>query len=279
MVEKVTTQDDCAKILVETVGRVTIILINRAHCRNAVDGECAHLLFDAFKKFDADKDVDVAILAGVGGSFCAGADLKAFSNGGDINPIMEGGINSLAPMGPTRLRLNKPVIAAIEGYAVAGGMELALWCDLRVMAKDGQFGIFCRRFGVPLIDMGTIRLPQLIGQSRAMDLVLTGRAVDGAEAYAIGLANRLAEPGKALEEAMKLAEQICQNPQTCMRSDRQSLLDQWSLDEEAAIRNENKLGLATMHSGETIKGARRFAMGEGRHGKFENSAATATKEK
>ena len=183
---------------------------------------------------------------------------------------MEGGINSLAPIGPTRMQLKKPVIAAIEGYAVAGGMELALWCDLRVMAQDAQFGIFCRRFGVPLIDMGTIRLPRLIGQSRAMDLILTGRPVDAQEAYAIGLANRLAEPGKALELAMKLAGEISAHPQNCLRSDRQSLLEQFSLDEETAMRNEIRLGLATMHSGETIKGAKRFADGEGRHGRFAN---------
>ena len=256
------------KILVETIDRTAIILINRPQRRNAVDGECAHLLFDAFKKFDESQDHDIAILSAVGDNFCAGADLKAFSQGGDINPIMEGGINSLAPMGPTRMQLKKPVIAAIEGYAVAGGMELALWCDMRVMAKNASFGVFCRRFGVPLIDMGTIRLPRLIGQSRAMDLILTGRPVDAEEAYSIGLANRLAEPGQALAMAIKLATEICRHPQTCLRHDRQSVLDQWSLDEEAAIRNENRLGLITMHSGETIKGARSFAQGKGRHGNF-----------
>ncbi|MCF6320532.1 MAG: crotonase/enoyl-CoA hydratase family protein [Rhizobiaceae bacterium] len=258
------------KVMIETLGRVAIILINRPHCRNAVDGESAHLLFDAFKKFDADNNLDIAILAGVGGTFCAGADLKALADGGDINPIMEGGINSLAPMGPTRLRLEKPVIAAIEGHAVAGGMELALWCDMRVMAKNAQFGIFCRRFGVPLIDMGSIRLPRLIGQSRAMDLLLTGRAVDSEEAFSIGLANRVVNPGKALEGAMELANDIIQHPQTCLRSDRQSMLEQWSLGEEDAMRNENKLGLATMHSGETLSGAIRFSDGEGRHGDFKN---------
>lgn len=257
-----------SKILIETVGRVAVIMINRPKCRNAVDGETAHLLFDAFKQFDDDESLDVAILSGSDGSFCAGADLKAFSDGGDINPIMEGGVNSLGPMGPTRLQLGKPVIAAIEGHAVAGGMELALWCDLRVMASDATFGIFCRRFGVPLIDVGTIRLPRLIGQSRAMDLVLTGRAVEAKEAFDIGLANRLTKPGAALDGAMKLALEIANHPQTCLRSDRQSMLDQWSLDSEIAIRNENRLGLKTMHSGETLEGARRFEGGEGRHGEF-----------
>ncbi len=172
-------------------------------------------------------------------------------------------------MGPSRLRLSKPVIAAIEGHAVAGGMELALWCDLRVMANNATFGIFCRRFGVPLIDMGTIRLPQLIGQSRAMDLVLTGRPVEAKEAYDIGLANRLAAPGSALEEAMKLAGEILAHPQNCMRNDRASLLDQANLNENDAIISETRLGLASMHSGETIKGAKRFTDGQGRHGEFE----------
>lgn len=258
------------KILFESIGRTAIVLINRAECKNAVDGESAHLLYDAFKRFDENDDLDVAILSGVGGSFCAGADLKALSAGGDVNPIMEGGTNSLAPMGPTRMRLSKPVIAAIEGHAVAGGMELALWCDLRVMARDAQFGIFCRRFGVPLIDMGTVRLPRLIGQSRAMDLVLTGRPVDAPEAFDIGLANRLSEPGHALEDALKLAGEIGQHPQNCMRNDRKSLLDQWSLDEDSAILNETRLGLTTLRSGETLEGALRFAGGAGRHGAFKS---------
>jgi len=264
-----TPPDTSKKLLIETVDRIKIIMINRPARKNAVDGETAHLLFDAFRDFDDDDGLDVAILAGAEGSFCAGADLKAFAEGGDINPIMEGGVNSLAPMGPTRMRLSKPVIASIEGYAVAGGMELALWCDMRVMADDAKFGIFCRRFGVPLIDMGTIRLPRLIGQSRAMDLILTGREVNAREACDIGLANRMTKPGKALEESLKLARQISGHPQICMRNDRRSMLDQASLDEEAAIRNENKLGLVSMHSGETIRGAKRFSAGEGRHGQFD----------
>jgi enoyl-CoA hydratase len=191
MVEQLSEQSASNKLLIETVDRVAIIIINRPECKNAVDGETAHLLFDAFRDFDRNEELDVAILTGAEGSFCAGADLKTFAEGGDINPIMEGGINSLAPMGPTRMQLSKPVIASIEGYAVAGGMELALWCDMRVMAENTKFGIFCRRFGVPLIDMGTLRLPRLIGQSRAMDLILTGREVDALEAHHIGLANRL----------------------------------------------------------------------------------------
>jgi len=268
MAEPIDEQITPDKLLIETVERVAVILINRPECKNAVDGETAHLLFDAFKEFDQNEDLDIAILGGVEGSFCAGADLKAFSEGGDINPIMEGGINSLAPMGPTRMQLSKPVIAAIEGYAVAGGMELALWCDMRVVAQNAKFGIFCRRFGVPLIDMGTIRLPRLIGQSRATDLILTGRQVDAKEALDIGLANRISKPGHALEDALKLAKQIGQHPQICMRNDRRSMIEQYSLDEEAAIRNETNLGLLSMHSGETIKGARRFSAGEGRHGKF-----------
>ncbi len=258
-----------SKVIVEAVERIAIIMINRPQCKNAVDGETAHLLFDAFRQFDEDDRCDVAILAGTGGTFCAGADLKALSNGGDVNPIMEGGIGSLGPMGPTRMCLSKPVIAAIEGHAVAGGMELALWCDLRVVAQDARFGIFCRRFGVPLIDMGTIRLPRLIGQSRAMDLILTGRAVDAQEALAIGLANRISQSGQALETAMELAVEISSHPQNCLRGDRKSVLEQWSLDEDTAIRNENALGLASMHTGEALRGAALFSSGEGRHGEFE----------
>lgn len=268
MAKQLSEQSASNKLLIETVDRVAIIIINRPECKNAVDGETAHLLFDAFRDFDRNEELDVAILTGAEGSFCAGADLKTFAEGGDINPIMEGGINSLAPMGPTRMQLSKPVIASIEGYAVAGGMELALWCDMRVMAENAKFGIFYRRFGVPLIDMGTLRLPRLIGQSRAMDLILTGREVDALEAHHIGLANRLSKPGQALEDALKLAGQISQHPQICMRNDRRSMLEQYSLDEDAAIRHENKLGLLSMHSGETIRGAKRFSAGEGRHGHF-----------
>jgi len=248
--------------------RITIIAINRAERRNAVNGETARELYAAFQSFDEDDGADVAILTGMGGTFCAGADLKAFTDGEDSNPMGDGGINSLAPMGVSRMQLSKPAIAAIEGHAVAGGMELALWCDLRVMAQDAIMGIFCRRFGVPLVDMGTIRLPRLIGQSRAMDLTLTGRPVDTKEAEHIGLANRVCATGNALETAIALAKDIAQFPQACMRSDRQSMLDQWSLDTQTAIHNETKLGMDTINSGETLAGATRFSEGKGRHGKF-----------
>ncbi len=250
-------------------GRIRVIAIDRPDRRNAVDGPTARALHDAFTNFDRDDASDIAILTGKGGAFCAGADLKAFAGGGEnANPVEEGGTDTLAPMGVSRLQLSKPVIAAIEGHAVAGGMELALWCDLRVVARDAVMGIFCRRFGVPLIDMGTIRLPRLIGHSRAMDLILTGRPVEAQEAHAIGLANRLAAPGLALEEALKLAGEIAQFPQLCMRNDRRSVLDQWSLDLDAAILNETRLGMATLDSGESRAGAARFAGGEGRHGNF-----------
>jgi len=248
--------------------RVTTIAINRTERRNAVNGETARELYAAFQQFDKDENSDAAILTGMGGTFCAGADLKALAEGEGENPMEDDGINSLAPMGVSRMQLSKPVIAAIEGHAVAGGMELALWCDLRVMAEDAIMGIFCRRFGVPLIDMGTIRLPRLIGQSRAMDLILTGRPVEAKEAGQIGLANRVCGSGSALETAIQLAKEIAKFPQACMRSDRQSMLDQWSLDTEAAIHNETKLGMATINSGETVAGATRFSSGVGKHGKF-----------
>lgn len=249
-------------------GRIRVIAIDRAHRRNAVNGETARALFEAFTAFDRDAGSDVAILTGNGSAFCAGADLKALAGGEGSNPLEEGGINTLAPMGISRLQLSKPVIAAIEGHAVAGGMELALWCDLRIMAEDGVMGIFCRRFGVPLIDMGTIRLPRLIGQSRAMDLILTGRPVGAEEAHSIGLINRVVPSGRALEHALELAREIAAFPQICMRHDRQSVLDQWSLDTEAAIRHETALGMRTIATGETVSGAARFSGGEGRHGKF-----------
>lgn len=253
------------KVLTETRDDLTIITINRAHARNAVDRETAQALYDAFKAFDADETQSVAILTGADGAFCAGADLKAVAAGqGNISKL-EG---DLGPMGPTRLRLSKPVIAAIEGHAVAGGMELALWCDLRVVSDTARFGIFCRRFGVPLIDGGTIRLPRLIGQSHAMDLILTGREVAPKEAMSMGLANRHVPAGQALSGAIELAAQIAAFPQTCMRGDRLSVLEQWSLPEAEAIRNEMGHGLKTIKSGETVGGASRFTSGEGRHGSF-----------
>lgn len=249
-------------------GPVAIIAINRPTRRNAVDLEAARDLFDAFRAFDADEASSVAVLTGASGAFCAGADLKALAGGESGKRVAPGGVNSFGPMGPTRLRLGKPVIAAIEGHAVAGGAELALWCDLRVMAETATFGIFCRRFGVPLVDLGTVRLPRLIGHSRAMDLILTGRPVDAREALAIGLANRVAPAGEALAHAIALAKQIAAFPQTCMRHDRLSAIEQWDLDESAAIDNEVAHGLATLRSGETASGAQRFSSGEGRHGQF-----------
>ncbi|HET6811769.1 MAG TPA: crotonase/enoyl-CoA hydratase family protein [Acidimicrobiales bacterium] len=249
-------------------GPVTVVTIDRPEVRNAVDGPTAAALADAFRDFDADPAAAVAVLTGAGGTFCAGADLKAVATGrgNRVEPTGDG------PMGPTRLVLGKPVIAAVEGHAVAGGLELALWCDLRVAARDAVFGVFCRRWGVPLVDGGTVRLPRLIGHSRAMDLILTGRPVDGTEALAIGLANRLAEPGRALEEAVALARSIAAFPPLCTRSDRASALAQWGMAEAGALGLEAELGLATIRSGETRDGAARFAAGAGRHGSFGDTA-------
>ena len=259
-------------VRVETVGTTTVVTIDRPDVRNAVDGPTALALHDAFMAFDADDAQTVAILTGASGAFCAGADLKAVSTGdGNRVEAMTAGApdpEALGPMGPTRLRLSKPVIAAVEGHAVAGGLELALWCDLRVAARDAIFGVYCRRWGVPLIDGGTVRLPRLIGQSRAMDMILSGRPVEGPEAEAWGLANRLTDPGGALDGALALAEQLAAFPQHCLRSDRASALDQWSLSEWDALAHETELGLATIRSGETLEGASRFAAGEGRHGAF-----------
>lgn len=249
----------------ETDGPVAIVTIDRPELRNAVDGPTAAALAEAFRRFDADAELAVAVLTGAGGTFCAGADLKAVSTGWG-NRVDEDGDG---PMGPTRMRLGKPVIAAVEGYAVAGGLELAVWCDLRVAARDAVFGVFCRRWGVPLIDGGTIRLTRMLGHSHALDLILTGRGVSGEEARLMGLANRLVEPGRALEEALALARQLAAFPQRCLRSDRLSSYEQWSYSLEDALRNETRLGSAVLRSGETREGARRFADGAGRHGSFE----------
>lgn len=252
-------------VSVETRGRTAVVTIERPDRRNAVDGATAQALYDAFKAFDADDVLDVAILQGRGGSFCAGADLKGVSEGRG-NPVH--GEGDLGPMGCTRLSLSKPVIAAVEGHAVAGGLEVAAWCDLRVAAEGAVFGVFCRRFGVPLIDLGTVRLPRLIGHSRAMDLILTGRAVEAQEAYAIGLANRLAPKGEALSVALELAGQLSAFPQTCLRNDRASAIGQWSLDWDEATHLEIELGRATLRTGEGLEGAVRFVSGQGRHGTF-----------
>ena len=244
---------------------IATVTIDRPLVRNAVDATTAAELFDAFRQFDADEAASVAVFAGAGDVFCAGADLKALASG-DKKPIDEN--DELGPMGPTRMRLSKPVIAAVEGYAVAGGLELALWCDLRVAARDAVFGVFCRRFGVPLVDLGTIRLPRLIGHSHAMDLLLTGRGVFGEEALRMGLANRLVERGEALEAAKDLARQIAAFPQTCLRSDRLSAYEQWDLSWDEAARNELGRGIQVIESGETLAGATRFNEGQGRGGTF-----------
>jgi enoyl-CoA hydratase len=249
---------------VRTESGVCVITIQRPEVRNAVDGATAAALAEAFRRFDADDSAAVAILTGGSGTFCAGADLKAVAGGGG-NPVREHGDG---PMGPTRMVLGKPVIAAVEGHAVAGGLELALWCDLRVAARDAVFGVYCRRWGVPLVDGGTVRLPRLIGHSHAMDMILTGRGVSGDEALRIGLANRLTEPGEALTEAMTLARQLAAFPQGCLRNDRRSALAQWGLEEAEALVAETRLGLEVIRSGETRAGAARFAAGAGRHGEF-----------
>lgn len=258
-----------ASVLVTRSGSVTIIAINRPERRNAVDGATARLLFDAFRAFDADETSAVAVFTGTGDHFCAGADLKAVAAGDlqkrrEIEPR-----DTLAPMGPSRLVLSKPVIAAVEGFAVAGGMELALWADLRVVSTTATFGIFCRRFGVPLIDGGTVRLPRLIGQSRAMDLILTGRPVGAEEALQMGLANRVVERGTARAAAIRLAEEIAVFPQRCMRNDRRSVIAQRDNDLDAAFMDEMRGGLEVIASGETKAGATAFASGKGRHGQFE----------
>ncbi len=248
----------------KTDGAIAIVTIERPEVRNCVDGPTAAELADAFRRFDADEDLSVAILTGADGCFCAGADLKAVS-GGRGNRVDEEGDG---PMGPSRMLLSKPVIAAVEGYAVAGGIELAVWCDLRVAARDAVFGVFCRRWGVPLVDGGTIRLTRMLGHSHALDLILTGRPVSGEEAQRIGLANRLVEPGQALDQALVLARQLASYPPRCLRSDRMSSYQQWELDQTEALQLETKLGLETIHSGETQEGAARFASGAGRHGSF-----------
>jgi enoyl-CoA hydratase len=255
-------------------GPVAVITLSRPQRRNAVDGATARLLYAAFKRFDADAAASVAVFTGSDGHFCGGADLKAIADSGGRASEREGGAprltqaDDMGPMGPTRLELSKPVIAAIEGYAVAGGLEMALWADLRVVGESAVFGVFCRRWGVPLVDLGTVRLPRLIGASRAMDLILTGRAVGADEALAIGLANRVVPDGQALSAAVDLARQIAAFPQTCMRNDRRSALDQWGLSWSEATAREAALGLATLRTGEHVTGAARFAAGEGRGGAF-----------
>ncbi|WP_316766607.1 crotonase/enoyl-CoA hydratase family protein [Streptomyces sasae] len=249
-------------VRLERKGHVTTVVLSRPEVRNAVDGPTAARLVAAFREFEADDEARVAVLWGEGGTFCAGADLKAMG-GEHRNRVAEDGDG---PMGPTRLRLSKPVIAAIAGHAVAGGLELALWCDLRVAEEDAVFGVFCRRWGVPLIDGGTVRLPRLIGSSRAMDMILTGRPVPAAEAYEMGLANRVVPAGRSREAAEELAESVAGFPQACLRSDRASVLDQEGLDEPAAMGAEIRHGMGVLAQG--LEGAARFAAGAGRHGSF-----------
>jgi len=244
------------------VGTAAVITLNRPDARNAVDQPTAKALVEAFEQFEDNDGLLVAVLTGNGGVFCAGADLKAM--GSDRANRVE--LTGHGPMGPTRHLLSKPVIAAVEGYAVAGGLELAIWCDLRVAARDATFGVFCRRWGVPLIDGGTVRLPRLIGQSRALDMILTGRGVSGDEALQFGLVNRLTEPGGALAGALELAAELAQLPQNCLRSDRQSAYEQWNQPLGDALVRETQLGIDVLRSGESLAGAHRFADGAGRHG-------------
>ena len=258
-------------VLVKRDGNVAIVTINRPHARNAVNTATAQALFEAFAAFDRDDSLRVAILNGAGNTFCGGFDLKEVAQGGRVLSENE----TRGPMGPTWMELSKPVLAAVEGYAVAGGFELALWCDLRIAARDAVFGVFNRRFGVPLIDLGTVRLPRMIGQSHALDLILTGRSVSGDEALRMGVANRLVEPGKALEAALQLAHALAEFPQQGLRGDRMSAYQQWSLSWQDACRNELRLGLRALNSGEAVAGASRFASGAGRHGQFSDKKSDA----
>ncbi|MER6070232.1 crotonase/enoyl-CoA hydratase family protein [Streptomyces sp. NPDC001817] len=249
-------------VRVERHEYVTTVVLSRPEARNAVDGPTAAELAAAFREFEADDRARVAVLWGEGGTFCAGADLKAIGTGRG-NRVAEDGDG---PMGPTRMPLSKPVIAAVAGHAVAGGLELALWCDLRVAEEDAVFGVFCRRWGVPLIDGGTVRLPRLIGTGRAMDMILTGRPVPAREAHTMGLVSRVVPTGRARTEAEALAAEIARFPQACLRSDRASVLDQEGLDEETALRGELRHGLGVL--AQSAEGAARFASGSGRHGSF-----------
>ncbi|MBZ5531038.1 MAG: crotonase/enoyl-CoA hydratase family protein [Acidobacteriia bacterium] len=256
-------QQESASVELKRDGDVLIVTINRPQARNAVDSATASKLADAFQAFDHDANVHVAILTGAGGTFCAGADLREIAEGRrpPVDPAGTG------PMGPTWLQMSKPVIAAIEGHAVAGGLELAVWCDLRIAARDAVLGVFNRRFGVPLIDLGTVRLPRMIGHSRALDLILTGRAVPADEALQMGLVNRVVEKGKSLEAAVELARTLAEFPQQGLRGDRLSAIEQWSLSWDEARRNELKRGLETLNSGEAHTGAEKFSSGAGRHGR------------
>jgi enoyl-CoA hydratase len=252
-------------VRIEKKERVTTVILDRPERRNAVDRPTATALAEAFRAFEADAEADVAVLWGAGGHFCAGADLGAFADEARRNALSPEGDG---PMGPTRQLLSKPVIAAVSGYCVAGGLELACWCDLRVAEQSAVFGVFCRRFGVPFVDGGTLRLPRLIGHSRALDMILTGRPVDAAEALAMGLANRVVADGTAREAAEALAAEMARHPQTCLRNDRLSSYEQWSLPFAQAMANEFARGMKSLESGEWLQGADRFGKGEGKHGAF-----------
>ncbi len=256
-------------VRIEKSGPVWTVVLSRPERRNAVDGPTAATLAAAFRSFDADASACAAVLWGEGGTFCAGADLKAIAEGrgNEVKPVL-GPEAGDGPMGPTRMRLAKPVIAAVAGHAVAGGLELALWCDLRVAEASAVFGVFCRRWGVPLIDGGTLRLPRIVGQGRALDLILTGRPVGADEALRIGLADRVVPDGEARSAAETLAAEIARFPQRCLRADRRSALEAGSLEESAALANELRHGSEVIRSGETREGAARFAAGAGRHGSF-----------
>jgi enoyl-CoA hydratase len=256
-------------IHVDEDGPITIVTIDRPDVRNAIDGPTAEALRTAFQVFDADDAQKVAVITGAGGHFCAGADLLALAAGDPATALKVEPPPAPGPLGCTRMRLSKPVIAAVEGYAVAGGLELAVWADMRVAAESAVFGVFCRRFGVPLIDLGAVRLPRLIGHSHAMDLILTGRPVDAQEALVMGLANRVVPDGQARTAAIELARTIASFPQRTMRSDRQVAIEQWDLDDERWHQREFILGRNVLHSGEAAEGAARFAAGAGRHGQFE----------
>jgi len=252
-------------VSIEKNGPVTTIILDRPQARNAVDRPTAEALAEAFRQFDADENALVAVFYGANGTFCAGADLKALADESRRNRISAEGDG---PMGPSRMILSKPVIGAISGYAVAGGLELALWCDMRIVEEDAIFGVFCRRWGVPLIDGGTVRLPRIIGLGRAMDLILSGRAVDAQEAYLMGLANRVVTTGTAREEAEALAREIAQFPQHCLRNDRLSVYEQQGLTLEDALQNEFERSAESLRV-DGLKGAAQFAEGKGRHGEFD----------
>lgn len=266
MSEKPAAGSEKPTVRIERDGPVFTVILARPEVRNAVDGPTAARLADAFRRFEADEDAAVAVLWGEDGTFCAGADLKGIGTerGNTVRARGDG------PMGPTRMRLSKPVVAAVSGHAVAGGLELAIWCDLRVVEEDAVFGVFCRRWGVPLVDGGTVRLPRLIGESRAMDMILTGRPVPAREAYDIGLANRLVPAGDARRAAEELAHEIAAFPQLCLRHDRLSAREQHGLSEPEALAAEYRHGMVPLTAGETGAGAERFARGAGRHGSFKD---------